>query len=280
MKRFVVVGLLVAAGCAPGKTAAQIIAGAPAAAAARGTAKVSLESVVRLSGQGQSFSTTTRGDGVSELGATRRGHMTLTITTSPSAGKALAPCEMVSQGTLAYLKVPPAQRGPSGKSWVRVDIAKVAGIDPSAFSSDPSAQLDYLNGVSGTVRKLGKDDIRGVSATHYQYTLKVDQFLAKVPANTRAQMQSAMKSLGISSFPVDTWIDGDGLPRRLAFDWKTTKQGASLDISTRVDTYDYGTDASVTAPSASDVVTATNPATAFAECFGAPAGSLGGVPQS
>ena len=89
-----------------------------------------------------------------------------------------------------------------------------------------------------------------------------------------------MKELGIGSFPLNTWIDGDGLPRRVAFDWKTTKQGASLDLSTRVDTFDYGTNASVSPPNANDVATSANPATAFAECFGAPAGSLGGVPQS
>ena len=277
MKRIVAVALLVVAACGQSKTPVQIISGAPAAAAARGSARVSLESIVRLTGEGHTFSTVTRADGVSELGGARRGRMTLTVTTNPSAGRGLSPCEMISQGTIVYVK---SREAAGGKHWVKVDIAKVTGIDPSALSSDPSAQLDYLKSVTGTVKVLGHEDIRGVSTTHYQYTLDVNQFMARLPSSsTRQQMQSALRELGITAFPLNTWIDEDGLPRRVSFDWKTTKQGATFDLSTRIDTYDYGTSASISPPGAGDVATSANPMSAFAECFGAPAGSLGGVPQ-
>lgn len=277
MRRLVAAGLLVVAACGQGKSAAEVISGAPAAAAARGTARISLETTVRLSGQGQTFATVTKGDGASELGGARRGHMTLTVSTFPTSARPLQACEMISQGSVVYAKLPHPS---GGKSWIKVDVAKVAGIDPSALSSDPSSQLQYLKSVSGAVKTLGHADIRGVRTTHYQYTVKVDEFLSKLPAATRQQTQSALKDIGISSFPLDTWIDNDGLPRRVSFDWKTTKQGATLDITTRVDTYDYGTNASLAAPSASLVETGSNPATAFARCFGAPPGALAGVPQS
>src|SRR5581483_2342624 len=153
MRRLVAVGLIVFAACGQGKSAVDVIVGAPAAAAGRGTAKVSLETVVRLAERGQSFSTTTRGVGVSELGGAHRGHMTLTVTTNPSAGAPLRPCEMISQGAVVYVKMP------TGK-WSKVDVAKVAGIDPSALSSDPSSQLQYLKSASGPVKTIGHADIR------------------------------------------------------------------------------------------------------------------------
>lgn len=274
MRRMLPAVLLIACACAQ-KSAAQIVSGAPSAAASRGSAKLSLQSVVRITGQGQTFSTTTRGDGVSELGGARLGRITLTVTTSPAAGRALQPCEMVSQGTVVYVKVPPQ----AGKSWVSVDIAKFAGVDPNALSSDPTSQLDYLKNVSGGVTTLGHDDIRGVPAKHYRYTLTTDQLMTKIAPERRAPIRSALGQLGISSFPVDAWIDAQGLPRRVSFDWKTSRQGATLDISTLVDMYDYGTKVDVVAPASGQVRQTSEPTASFAECFGAPAGSLGGVPQ-
>ena len=273
MRKLLVAGLLLAAACSNGKSAVEVISGAPAAAAAKRSAKVSIETIVKLSGQGQTFATVTRGEGVSQLGGSHNGHMTLTVATSPSPRGALEPCEMISTGSLVYARLPHTQR------WVSVDIAKVAGIDPSALSADPSAQLDYLKSVSGTVKTVGHEKVRGTSTTHYRYTLNVDQFLSKLKPATRQQMQAALKELEISSFPLDTWIDDDGLPRRVSFDWKTTKQGATFEMNTRIETYDYGTNVTVAPPPANRVTQASNPATAFAQCFGAPAGSIGGVPQ-
>jgi len=276
MRRLTVAFLVLAAACGGGHSAAQLIARAPAAAAARGSARVSLETIVRFGERGQSFESITRGEGIEELAGRRRGHVTLTVTTNPASGARLLPCEMESEGTVLYVKTP---RGPSGKLWASVDTAKIAGVDPSALSANPTAQLDYLK-TAGTVRTLGRDEVRGSRATHYQYTVKVDQLMSKLSSNGREQMRAALRQLHISSFPLDVWIDGDGLPRRIAFDWKSTNQGATLDIATRIDTYDYGTKVDVALPTPSDVKPTNQPAAAFAECFGARAGSIAGAPTS
>jgi hypothetical protein len=270
--------LAVMTACSGGNSAAELIAAAPAAAARRGSARIELVSTVIFSGSGQAFSTTTKAAGVSEFTGARRSHLTMTLTTNPAGGPKLVPCEMVAQGALVYVKLPPAKRT-TAKSWLSIDVAKIAGLDPGAMSTDPYAQIDYLKSANATVKKVGTDVIRGTKTTHYRYTAKVSDLGAKLPAKARAQITSALKSLNITSFPVDTWIDDSGLPRRMAFDWKTTKSGATLDISTTIDTYDYGTSAAVALPSAADVQASTEPANAFSECFGAPTGSLAGMGQ-
>jgi len=273
MRRLTVAFLVLVGACGGGHSPAQLITRAPAAAAARGSARVSLETIVRFGEGGQSFESITRGEAIEELAGRRRGHVTLTVTTNPASGVRLLPCEMESEGTVLYVKIP------NGKRWASVDTAKIAGVDPSALSANPTAQLDYLK-TADTVKSLGRDEVRGASATHFQYTVKVDQLMSKLSSNGREQTRAALRQLHISSFPLDVWIDDDGLPRRIAFDWKSTNQGATLDIATRIDTYDYGTKVDVALPTPSDVRPTNQPAAAFAECFGARAGSIAGAPTS
>jgi len=56
--------------------------------------------------------------------------------------------------------------------------------------------------------------------------------------------------LGGHSFPVDVWIDHDGLPRRFAADIEIAGQAS---VKESVDYTDFGTDVTVEAPPADQV---------------------------
>ena len=68
------------------------------------------------------------------------------------------------------------QEVPAGKHWVRIGFGDVAGqlglnlddLRNQAQSSTPSSGLQYLQGLSGDVERVGDDTIDGEHATHYR----------------------------------------------------------------------------------------------------------------
>jgi len=70
-----------------------------------------------------------------------------------------------------------------------------------------------------------------------------------VPEKFRATAAAGMKVLG-TSFPVDVWIDGDGLPRRFEIDIEIPGKGS---VKESIDYTDFGADVSIDAPPADQV---------------------------
>ena len=62
--------------------------------------------------------------------------------------------------------------------------------------------------------------------------------------------EQGMKAFG-GSFPVDVWIDHDGLPRRFSIDIEIP--GGKGSVKERIDFTDYGTPVSIEAPPAGQV---------------------------
>ena len=54
-----------------------------------------------------------------------------------------------------------------------------------------------------------------------------------------------------STFPMDVWIDGDGLPRRFTMELKIPGAGS---VAMRMDFTDYGRSVDVSAPPASETI--------------------------
>ena len=76
----------------------------------------------------------------------------------------------VTQGTVVYLSSPlVAAVLPTGKSWLRIDISKVAALGVLA-QQDPSQALSFLDSLKD-VKKVGTERIDGVFTTHYRGTL-------------------------------------------------------------------------------------------------------------
>src|SRR5688572_27681570 len=123
--------------------------------------------------------------------------------------------EMVLAGELIFMSSPLFEDLPDGKKWVKVDYQKVAdeaGLSdlPQVGSSDPTAALRNLRAVAD-VEKVGTEDVRGVSTTHYKATVHLRDLPGKVPAEEREAAQRSVERLikltGEDEQKTEVWID-------------------------------------------------------------------------
>jgi hypothetical protein len=132
-----------------------------------------------------------------------------------------------------------------GKDWIGVDMS---GLGADGGTQNPADMLQSLRG-AGDVREVGHTTIDGTDTTHYRADIDVAKAMEKVPEKFRATAAAGMKVLG-TSFPVDVWIDGDGLPRRFEIDIEIPGKGS---VKESIDYTDFGADVSIDAPPADQV---------------------------
>ena len=88
----------------------------------------------------------------------------------------------------------------------------------SQGQNDPTAQLEYLRGISDA-EEVGTEQVAGVETTHYSGTVDLDAAYDRLPDDTRGELKQAIaqarKQFGHGAMPVDVWVDGDGLLRRM-----------------------------------------------------------------
>lgn len=230
----------------------QVLQAAYGKAAAAKTAKMALVETIRSSGQ----DLTIHASGAMDLTG-KRATMTMQL---PQVGSV----EVRMVGHVMYMRLPAAmQTMAHGKQWMSIDLDALLKQQTGATLSqlqglsgqDPAQFMTLLQGVSNDVRKVGTEDVRGVSTTHYKVTLDLDKALARIsdPA-TRDSVRQMYDKLGLRTIPADVWVDGDGLPRRVAMTMsglakgQTGGSGAAMDMT--MDFYDYGTSVDVSAPPA------------------------------
>jgi hypothetical protein len=131
------------------------------------------------------------------------------------------------------------------------------GIDFGALmqsgQSNPAQQLDYLRSVSGDLKELGKDTVRGVSTTHYRGTVDLEDYEKLVPENQRESVRKTIQQLektmgGRSSYPVDVWVDSANRVRRMAFDMRSETPNGTVTTKLQMDLFDFGAPVKVELP--------------------------------
>jgi len=157
-----------------------------------------------------------------------KGAMTLAV----KAGPISTTVNEVLSGTDVYLKSPLlATDLPAGKTWVKIDLAKVhlSGVDlKSLLAQDPSAQLKTLQSLK-SAKKIGTEQVGGVSTTHYT-------------------VQTTQKTL--SSY--DVWVGDDGYIHRVQVGEASPKVSVTVDLSK------FGERVAAKAPPASEVFESKN----------------------
>jgi len=132
-----------------------------------------------------------------------------------------------------------------GKTWLKLDTAQLGGNGGSG--SGAAGILQSLRG-AGDVREVGTERIDGVDTRHFHATVDTSKAIARVrPGPLRDLAEKGLSEMG-PTYPVDVWIDGDGLPRRLALRITTTM----FTMSETVDYRDYGHAVEVQVPPASE----------------------------
>ncbi|MFE9459198.1 hypothetical protein [Streptomyces californicus] len=147
-----------------------------------------------------------------------------------------------------------------GKNWIQYsykDLAELGGasgdvMQDQARNSTPEQGVKALL-ASGDVKKVGREDVRGVSATHYSGTVDVAELTAKnseLDEKQLAEFKEQLALAGVTTQTVDIWVDENDLLVKKAErgEMKTGEFNSTFFYS------DYGTQVSVEKPAASDTV--------------------------
>ncbi|MFD4016011.1 hypothetical protein [Streptomyces sp. SH5] len=147
-----------------------------------------------------------------------------------------------------------------GKNWIRYaykDLAELGGASGDVMkdqiqNSTPEEGVKALL-ASGDVEKVGQEDVRGVSATHYSGTVDVAELTAKnsnLDAKQLAAFKEQLALAGVTTQTVDIWVDENDLlvKKTERGEMKTGTFNSTLFYS------DYGTEVPSQRPEASDTV--------------------------
>ncbi|GGU63413.1 hypothetical protein GCM10010211_30520 [Streptomyces albospinus] len=183
-------------------------------------------------------------------------NMTVDITTTggPMAGK---PMKAVYTPQSMYMNMGMPM---GGKNWIKYDYDALAKKSPlgsvlkdAMQNNDPVKSVNLLI-ASGKVQQAGKEDVRGVQATHYTGTVDVAE-MVKMQSKSLSEsdlkaLEAQLQQAGATKETIDLWIGPDNLlvKKREQMDGKNASDST-------VFYSDYGTKVSVTPPPASDTMT-------------------------
>jgi hypothetical protein len=138
---------------------------------------------------------------------------------------------------------------PSGKPWLDIDLAKTGkqlGIgDPTQFgSSDPSQIVQTLRAVSSRVERVGPERVRGVATTHYRARVELRRLPEVTPPARRAEARRSaarlIQLIGTDSYPIEAWVDGRHLIRRIRLKMAMKLQGRSMTQDMTFELFAFG----------------------------------------
>ena len=124
---------------------------------------------------------------------------------------------------------------------------------PSVIGTDGVAYLRLMPGASGPVRVVGHTTIDGAKTTRYRVNIDIAQAVQAAAARGGAPVDEEkiqeLRQAGITTLPVDAWIDAQNEVRQFAFAFHF--QGVSMSMTIRL----RGTNTvpTVAAPSPVDV---------------------------
>lgn len=250
----------------------------PVAKAATETAKlpsekVSLHATIQAPGLSQALPFSAEG---AVDNTARQGKMTLdmsafarSVPSGPLADPTLWHGQEVfdtSHGIVIYMRLPFLNSlAHIDKPWVKLDLAAVGrqlGVDVGQFtqlgSGDPAQSLDYLRATSGKVTKVGTEQVRGVTTTHYAATVDLERYPNLVPSSKREAMRKSIEKLvelsGRKTIPVEVWVDGQKRVRRMKMAVPSKSARGTATTRMTMEFYDFGAPVSVQLPPASQTV--------------------------
>ncbi len=177
---------------------------------------------------------------------------------SPMAGK---PMKALYTPTAMFMNMGAAGMPLGGKNWVKYDydaLAKKMGpagalLKDQMNNNNPNRAMQLLI-ASGKVEEAGKEDVRGVQATHYTGTLSVSELTRMQSKSISEQdlkaLEQQLKQAGTENETIDLWISSDNLLVKK----REQMTGGATTFDSTVYYSDYGTKVTVTEPPAGDTV--------------------------
>lgn len=245
------VGALALGACSSGGDGADLAAEDPKAAMAAAAKRTAEAKTVKLSMAatlGNGF-TVASGTGAYDF-ENQLGRFSLKTTIGGNA-------DMVITEDTLYLKAP--QPGPDGKPWVALTDAALSSGQGGYLSQlrgqiDPRSTLKVIGANVPDLRKVGTQTIRGTKTTHLAGRVDLsDAAIAKAPVSARADLKKSQEAFGADGYPIDVWFDRDGRVRRIQYEIDTETGAQKVTSKIRLDLFDFGHDAKIAVPKASEV---------------------------
>lgn len=186
------------------------------------------------------------------------------------------PTRFVVDGETVYAQIGPMARaiGLEPTSWIRRDLAGFAdqSVDneTAALLLDPLGMVSLLARPVKAVRGGGDDEVRGVATTRLTVTVDLTPRAGAGPvgngeaasngsaagAGAGGELEARFHAIGVDELPVDVWVDGGDVVRRLEF--RLAAGGGDVGqrggVTTTFDVYDVGEPVDIAIPDAADVV--------------------------
>jgi len=166
---------------------------------------------------------------------------------------------MVFLDSVLYVKLPKELQ--PGKAWVRIDstsdspIAKALSTvnEQLGKNADPRAALQEFE-KSGEITATREEELGDKKTTHYTVTVNVQKMADNQTDPTQKKAMQDAIAAGMKDFPVDVWVDEEGLPVRFALDTPTPDgSGGMTSVKMQVDYTDWGKPVEIAAPPADQV---------------------------
>jgi hypothetical protein len=184
---------------------------------------------------------------------TGRSRVVLTMPDPDSSGSVKV--QGVFDGTVMYIQLGRLGSLPDGAEWMSLDFSSF-GLEEDELPSngDAMGELELLEAATGGVRKLGKENVRGVPTTHYRGTVGVAEQAKQLREKGAEDLSSYAQKKG-TPLRIEAWIDADGLVRRMRYGKSDpAKEGNGLTtIDMRVDFLDFGEVPEIDVPDSSEV---------------------------
>jgi hypothetical protein len=258
---------LCASGCGSSSATLDPVASAAEVTSHAGGAHFALNMQVTVSGLPATVSVS--GEGFFNY-ASREGQLSLDLGGLPaSAALPSGPLhvDMKFKGTAIYVGSPLfAGKLPNGARWVKLDLARAGqalgfNLDQlTGGQTNPAQFLEYLKASGGSVSAVGHETVRGVETTRYRGTIDLTKAVDALPSSERGAVHAAISKMGISTLPVEVWVDAHKFVRRIAIALKMPAAGQQLQLQLTVELFGFGSTPRVTAPSGGEVFDATGSA--------------------
>ncbi|MCW2943606.1 MAG: hypothetical protein JWR24_323 [Actinoallomurus sp.] len=183
--------------------------------------------------------------------------MTMNFSHMTVAGKATQGFQEILLGDAIYMKMPALAKQSGGKPWLKFSLSGLSaksGIDVKNLlnqlqQANPAVNVKMLT-ASHDAHQVGTEKVGGVTTTHYRGTYSMQQALAKLDAEQRAQAQKSLGQAGLDTMVFDLWVDGGQLPRKMTI---ATPAQSKLQMETTMVYSGFNQPVSITPPPASQV---------------------------
>jgi len=146
-------------------------------------------------------------------------------------------------------------------TWLESDASDADAITSSFGASGNGSPIDFLAALeeaNADITELGTEEVRGVNTTHLRAVVDLAELDASLTDDERATLERDLGGLTVSEFPIEFWLDDQGLVRRYSMDFSelASAEGDIERAGMVFEFFDYGADISIEAPPAEDVMSA------------------------